>query len=171
MKVPLLPFHFSHPPSIVCVFCEVCISVWHCLYTLKASYKKRETCERLYSLAISILHGKQERRRRGKEKKERMGHGMVGGCQTWDHKSIQLRHELQGSLSMSKPMKMTIHQKRVLSQCWKALACTHTTYNYDGKNAHTCFLQVERKLIARITWMASTSESHVLIEILWLFST
>lgn len=32
-------------------------------------------------------------------------------------KSVQLRHELQGSLSMSKPMKMTIHQKRVLWQC------------------------------------------------------
>lgn len=31
-------------------------------------------------------------------------------------KSIQLRHELQGSLSMSKPMKMTIHQERILWQ-------------------------------------------------------
>ncbi len=45
-------------------------------------------------------------------------------------KSIQLRHELQGSLSMSKPMKMTIHQERVLWQRWKSVqACTHTTYS------------------------------------------
>lgn len=41
----------------------------------------------------------------------------VGGCAEHESiKSIQLRHEMQGSLSVSKPMKMTINQERVLWQ-------------------------------------------------------
>lgn len=46
-------------------------------------------------------------------------------------KSIQLRHEMQGSLSMSKPMKMTIHQERECCGSAEKLvqACARTTYS------------------------------------------
>lgn len=46
-------------------------------------------------------------------------------------KRIQLRHELQGSLGMSKPMKMTIHQRRSAAAAPGKLseACARTTYH------------------------------------------
>lgn len=46
-------------------------------------------------------------------------------------KRIQLRHELQGSLGMSKPMKMTIHQRRSGAAAPGKLseACARTTYH------------------------------------------
>ena len=78
--------------------------------------------------------------------------GMGGIVEHESIKSIQLRHELQGSLSMSKPMKMTIHQERVQWQRGNSRAGTRTCriLNNKGENAHPCLLKVERKQIAHI---------------------
>lgn len=100
--------------------CVVSAPLFVC--TTPRTHKESEPRESLYSLAISELLHKQET---GEEGHSDDGMRVGVGVQTWDHiKSIQLKHELPGSLSMSKPVKMTIHQKRVPWWCWKA-SCRH----------------------------------------------
>lgn len=72
----------------------------------------------MYIIAFSVLpcRAREGIGKDGGREKGRTGGGDEESAEQGSIKSIQLRHELEGSLSMSKPMKMTIHQERVLWQ-------------------------------------------------------
>lgn len=130
------------------LFCVRVLSDLTCLFacTPWRIHKESETWASLYSLAISELLCKQETGGEGQGEVEtdtgtmgrRSSAGDWGGVKTWGHiKSIQLKHELQGSLSISKPMKVTIHQKRVPWRCCKA-SCGHTRTHAALRKENHC---------------------------------
>lgn len=115
-----------------CFVCELCLTWRVCLLAHPGGLIRKVRRERAFIHYPSVSCFANKRREgRGKARWRRTrGRWDAGapqgvGVQTWGHiKSIQLKHELQGSLSISKPMKVTIHQKRVPWRCCKA-SCGH----------------------------------------------
>lgn len=119
------------------LFCVRVLSGLSCLFACTASRTHKEKWD--VSEALFISHqwaASQTRDRRGGARRRRgrwdMGAPQGVGVQTWGHiKSIQLKQELQGSLNISKPMKVTIHQKRVPWCCCKATCRYARTQHSD----------------------------------------